>query len=346
MYNMLPGPTSTQMLSALAYRKGGVRLAYLTLLIWLAPAFVLMLGASIVIHYLIDYTMLVHLTRFLRPVAVAFIAYAAFILWRRVVKGPLAHGLVLASACLSFVFTAAYVLPLLVFGGGIIHGYWPRPKAFSPNTKTTTATTSGLSIRWRHLFIYGAVFLGISILARLNYNEYLLFFENFYTKGSIIFGGGQVFIPFLLTEFTETKASLSLSEFLTGFALMQGLPGPLFAFSAYVGSLSFRGSPETQLLGGLIATAGIFLPGMFLLFFAESIWKYLKALPLFKHALVGIHAVGVGLLSGAGVKLFLPFHHDEIAILSMLIAFLLMCFTRIPPIGIALTSLLLGVLLP
>jgi len=35
---MVPGPTSTQTLTAVGYRLGGPNLAYLTLLIWILPA--------------------------------------------------------------------------------------------------------------------------------------------------------------------------------------------------------------------------------------------------------------------------------------------------------------------
>ncbi|MCU0392110.1 MAG: chromate transporter, partial [Thermoflexibacter sp.] len=39
---MLPGPSSTQTLVAIAYKRGGFKLAMLTLLIWMLPAFIIM----------------------------------------------------------------------------------------------------------------------------------------------------------------------------------------------------------------------------------------------------------------------------------------------------------------
>src|SRR5258707_2332902 len=39
---VLPGPTSTQTLTAIGYKLGGPNLAYLTLLIWILPAVILM----------------------------------------------------------------------------------------------------------------------------------------------------------------------------------------------------------------------------------------------------------------------------------------------------------------
>ena len=79
-------------------------------------------------------------------------------------------------------------------------------------------------------------------------------------------------IPFLYTEFVEFKDYLSSEEFLSGYALMQSLPGPVFSFCAYIGSLSMRTfGIGGEIVGGLVAAIGIFLPGTFLIFFVSSI---------------------------------------------------------------------------
>lgn len=48
----------------------------------------------------------------------------------------------------------------------------------------------------------------------------------------------QVVLPMLSTEVVAT-GWVSESDFLTGLALIQALPGPLFNFAAYIGALSF-----------------------------------------------------------------------------------------------------------
>src|ERR1700712_5219991 len=65
-------------------------------------------------------------------------------------------------------------------------------------------------------------------------------FENFYRNGIMIFGGGQVLVPLMYTEFVEVKHYLSNSEFLTGYALQQALPGPTFAFTSFVGGITLN----------------------------------------------------------------------------------------------------------
>jgi chromate transporter len=44
---ILPGPTSTQTLTAVGFKIGGPNLAYLTLLVWILPAVILMTAAAI-----------------------------------------------------------------------------------------------------------------------------------------------------------------------------------------------------------------------------------------------------------------------------------------------------------
>src|SRR4030095_625526 len=48
---MLPGASSTQTLTLIGYKRGGIPLALLTLLIWVLPACTLMSGLSFLLDY-------------------------------------------------------------------------------------------------------------------------------------------------------------------------------------------------------------------------------------------------------------------------------------------------------
>ena len=49
---LLPGPTSTQTITAIGFRLGGPNLAYLTLLVWMLPAVAFMTIMALSISYL------------------------------------------------------------------------------------------------------------------------------------------------------------------------------------------------------------------------------------------------------------------------------------------------------
>jgi chromate transporter len=172
-------------------------------------------------------------------------------------------------------------------------------------------------------------------------------FENFYRNGSLIFGGGQVLIPYLYAEFVDLKHFLSSEEFLTGYALSQGIPGPTFSISTYIGALSMR---EFGLVGfvsgGLIATAGIFLPGIFLIFFVIRFWDQLKLYRPVRAALEGINAVSCGMLIAGAYLLFEPLEPNLLHIFFILGTYSLLQFTKISSPIIVVGGILLGIYLP
>ena len=137
----------------------------------------------------------------------------------------------------------------------------------------------------------------------LNTGAELKIFENFYRNGSLIFGGGQVLIPLLFTEFVEFKQFLTSEEFISGYALVQALPGPTFSFTAYLGALIMREwGTGGEILGGFIAAVGIFLPGTFLIFFVTGFWEDIKKYRVIKASLEGISAVSSGLVIAAALR--------------------------------------------
>ena len=186
----------------------------------------------------------------------------------------------------------------------------------------------------------GAAFLGAATKS-----QSVLLFENFYRNGSLIFGGGQVLVPYLYTEFVDFKRFLSSEEFLTGYAISQGIPGPTFSISSFVGALSMR---EYGLLGfltgGLIAAAGIFLPGIFLIFFVIRFWDQLKKYRPVRAALEGINAVSCGMLIAAAYLLFEPLEANLLNIFMILTAYSLLQFTKISSPWIILGGIVLGIL--
>jgi chromate transporter len=335
---ILPGPTSTQTISAIGYRIGGPNLAYLSLFVWILPATILMIAAAFLIDFLQENTPgALSFAKFIQPMAIGFIIYAAQKTIFKMVKTSEATVLMMFSAFVSFFYNSPFVFPLLLVVGGVSTSlkFQDQPKENGDKK---------LVISWANFFLWGGVLVVAAVIGAITKNQMVLLFENFYRNGSLIFGGGQVLVPYLYTEFVEFKKFLSSQEFLTGYGISQGIPGPTFSISSYVGALAMREYGITGLLtGGFIAAAGIFLPGTFLIFFVIKFWDQLKKYRPVKAALEGINAVSCGMLIAAAYLLFEPLDANLFNILAIFGTYLLLQFTKLSSPGIIVIGVLAGI---
>jgi len=115
-------------------------------------------------------------------------------------------------------------------------------------------------------------------------------------------------------------------EFLTGFGLVQGLPGPMFSFSAYAAGMASRGSGVlVQIIGAIAGGTAIFLPGILLIYFVYPLWENLKKIKGIKTSLKGITAVAGGLISVSALILMQKsgFTWDNLIVFSLTAVMLL-----------------------
>lgn len=335
---ILPGPTSTQTISAIGYRVGGPSLAYLSLFVWILPATLLMIIAAFLIDFLQENTPgALSFAKFIQPMAIGFIIYAAQKTIFKMVKTTEASVLMMFSTFISFFYNSPFIFPLLLLVGGVTTSLKYRNEPKDEGDKK-------LVIAWANFYLWGGILVFAAILGALTKNQAVLLFENFYRNGSLIFGGGQVLVPYLFTEFVEFKKFLTSQEFLTGYAISQGIPGPTFSISAYVGALSMRDQGVLGLLtGGFIASAGIFLPGTFLIFFVIKFWDKLKKFRPVRAALEGINAVSCGMLIAAAYLLFEPLEPDFFNIAAIMGTYLLLNFTKLSSPLIIAVGILAGI---
>ena len=335
---VLPGPTSTQTISAIGYRIGGANLAYLSLFVWILPATILMIGAAFLIDFLQENTPgALNFAKFIQPMAIGFIIYAAQKTIFKMVKTAEATVLMMLAAFISFFYNSPYVFPILLLVGGLVTSMNYRNHPREKGDKR-------LKVSWSNFYLWAGILILAAVLGALTKNQSVLLFENFYRNGSLIFGGGQVLVPYLFTEFVEFKAFLTSQEFLTGYAISQGMPGPTFSISSYVGALSMREYGVMGLLtGGFIAAAGIFLPGTFLIFFVIRFWDQLKKYRPVRAALEGVNAVSCGMLIAAAYLLFEPLDANLFNVLAILGTYLLLNFTKLSSPLIIVIGILAGI---
>jgi len=354
---ILPGPSSTQTLIGVGFKIGGPNLAYLTLLVWTLPSVIFMTIMAISLFDIQQSNFSMEFTRFIQPMAVGFVSYAAYSISLKTVNTKTGVFLMVAAAITSYFIQTPFVFPAILLVAGVVTSF--KFKSQPKKEKDRIAIKWNNFLLWAGVLVFAAL-LGWATRSIPEVTRPIRLFENFYRNGSLVFGGGQVLTPMLYTEFVKKdsfetarrpvefrkKEFLQHDEFLTGYAIVQSLPGPVFSFSAFIGSLSMREyGTFGEIIGAFMSAAGIFLPGTFLIFFVIRFWDSLKKYRAVRASLEGITAASAGLVAAAAVILFQPLDNTVLNFSFTLGTFCVLAFTRIPAPFIILAGLLLGFIL-
>ena len=333
--SVLPGPTSTQMITAIGLKRGGASLAYLTLFCWIMPAVFIMTLAAYGMTFLRNQSILTYVM----PVGIGLILQAGWFMAKKVITGPMYVIILLVSLFLGIAFHSPYIFPLVLLLGGVVSSF--NYKDFPRQTKHKFV------IPWANFHLYWGFLVFLAVIGHFTDYFPIRIFENFYRNGSLVFGGGHILAPVLYTEFVEFKHLIDSDSFLTGMALSQTLPGPVFALTSYLGVLLMKDYGILgQMAGSAIGALGIFLPGTFLIFFVFRIWGQLKQYRFIRASLAGIQAASVGLTMVAVFTFTQPMVVEAqfISLGIVASAFLLAEKTKIPAILLFILALIAGII--
>jgi chromate transporter len=348
---LLPGASSTQTLTLIGYKRGGVPLAVLTLLIWILPATILMGAFSFLLHYFDVKGIDLKVFKFIQPMAVGFLAFAALRAHKVSVNNLITHVIMVISLILTFLFfKTPWVFPILIISGGIVTNFSskriPEKQIIKPK-----------QIKWTNIWLFLLLFIiagFFSEKARKNdWKERKAYnlFENFYRFGSLVFGGGDVLMPMMYEQFVvrEKTRYMTKEEYLTGSGMVRAIPGPVFSVATYTGGMAMRSDGKgMQLLGCAIGTIGIFLPSALLVLFFYPVWHNLKKYVVVYRALEGINAAVVGIMWAASLYLLKDISITDLKTVSFLNVgvitgtFVLLSFTKIRSPYVVLGCLFLG----
>ena len=358
---LLPGASSTQTLTLIGFKRGGVKLAVLTLLIWILPACTLMGGLSFVVGNIGSNNIKPTLFQFIQPMAIGFLAYAAFKAYHISIKNTITQVIMLVALLSTyFLFKTPWIIPVLIICGGIATN-------FSSKRIPTKEVIKPRQIRWTNIWLFVLIFVVAGFLSETarkqnweNKKPYNLF-ENFYRFGSFVFGGGDVLIPLMLDQYVVRPTServvkknpdiikVERDELLTGAGLVRAIPGPVFSIASFMGGIALKSEgPKIQLLGCLIGSVAIFLPSALLVLFFFPVWQYLKKFVVVLRSLEGINAAVVGIMIAATLYLVKDvsiISFSTISYINMAIilgTFLVLQYSKIPPPLIVLFCLLTG----
>ena len=364
--NMLPGASSTQTITLIGYKRGGLSLAFLTLFIWVLPASIIMGALSFLMQYLKNEDLPMYIFRFVQPMAVGFIMFSAWRLFGISIKNRITKViLVVVSVATFLLFKSPWVFPVVIILAGVATNF--------SKIRIPQIGTKPKKIKWGNLVIFFAIFIiagyTSEMATRHNWNNKKLYnlFENNYRFSSLVFGGGDVLMPMMYEQYVvrpqtkkvlETKRDvlkMDQSDFLTGYGIVRAIPGPVFSIGSYTGGMLLRNNNNKtiQLLGCVLGTIAIFLPSALLVLFFFPVWNNLKRYAVVYRSLEGINAAVVGIMIGSIFYLMKDFFWVSImenkfegwlSLIISFITFILLQKTKIPAPLIVVGCLLVGLL--
>lgn len=361
---LLPGASSTQVLTLIGYKRGGIPLAILTLAIWIAPACILMGAFSFLLEYFDSKSVSNGVFKYIQPMAVGFLAFAATRSFKLAIHNNITRVIMIVTTITTyFLFKSPWIFPILLLVGGFVTNLSDKriPEKAQPVKQ----------IKWGNIWLFAFIFLLaglVSELARKNdwpNRRPLNLFENTYRFGSLVFGGGQVLIPMMYEQYVERPKSpvvirknlnkkenvisIERDDFYTGAGIVRAIPGPVFSVSSFMGGMAMKDKGTGwQLLGCLIGSVAIFLPSALLVLFFFPIWHNLQRYVIVYRALEGINAVVVGIMVAGTIYMMrdisvIGFHTVSMVNMAVILGtWLLLSFTKIPSPFIVLFCFLLG----
>jgi len=358
---ILPGASSTQIITLIGYKRGGIFLSLITLLIWILPACMLMGILSFLLSSNAHESFNASLFKFIKPMTIGFLLYSFFGNLKLSINNKITSIIFFSSTILTTIFfKQPWIFPLLIVVAGIATN-------FSSKRIPAYTELKPKIIHWKNLWLFVFIFVLAGLLSETarknewqNRNAFNLF-ENFYRFGSLVYGGGDVLFPMMLDQYvarptdknTQSKnpnlIKISNADLVVGFGMIRAIPGPVFSVGSYVGGMAMKSRGKmNQFYGCIIGSVALFLPGILLMFFFFPIWENLKRYVIIFRAIEGIKSVVPGFMCSAAIYLinglfFVSTKMEfSISVTIILSTLLILLKTKIPPPFIVLTCLALG----
>jgi chromate transporter len=360
--NLLPGASSTQTVTLIGYKRGGLSLAILTLIIWISPACVLMGAFSFLLHYIDQDSLHQNIFKYVPSLAVGFLAYASVMAFGVSIKNLITWVIMLVGIGATYVFfQSPWIFPTLIVLGGAATNISKK--------RIPEIETSSKKVKWGNIWLFVSIFLlagAFSETARTNnwpQRKPINLFENTYRMGSLVFGGGHVLMPMMYEQYSvrpealrETDSVTALTQIhiekddmTTGMGIVRAMPGPVFSIASFTGGMALREmGPVMQIIGCVIGTIAIFLPSALLVLFFFPVWNYLKRYAVVYRSLEGINAAVVGIMIASTLYIMKDISLADATAASLinvsviLVTFLLLRFSKLHSPFIVVACLLVG----
>ncbi|MEQ2528314.1 chromate efflux transporter [Robertmurraya yapensis] len=331
----LPGPASSQVGIGIGAMRAGVLGGIVSFIGFTLPSVLALIIFALVFQGLeLGSDGWIH---GLKIVAVAVVAHAILGMAKNLTPDLKRRALALFALVATLLWQTAFTQVGVILLSAIIGLFLYRQPIETQEENIHFPVSKRFAITCLVLF-FGLLFL-LPILREVTAIGWIAMFDSFYRSGSLVFGGGHVVLPLLEREFVPT-GWLSKDAFLAGYGVTQAVPGPLFTFAAYLGTVM------NGWHGGVVATIAIFLPAFLLIFGTLPFWDSLRRNRKVKGALMGVNAAVVGILISAFYQpiwtssILEPIHFAFAAIL-----FSMLVYWKLPPWVIVIAGALGGTLI-
>jgi chromate transporter len=336
----LPGPASSQVGFALGLLRGGPLGAAAAWAAFTLPSAILLVlfafGATA-----LGGPVSAGIIHGLKIVAVAIVAQAVWGMARNLCPDKERAGIAVA-AVLIVILAAGSLGQVAAIAAGALAGLWlcrAKGEAITGHIGFPVSRSAGVIA----LTLFVALLLGLPAVVAVTSSQGLAVLDSFYRAGALVFGGGHVVLPLLEAEVVR-PGWVTANQFLAGYGSAQAVPGPLFAFAAYLGTV--LGPEPNGVAGAIIALIAVFLPGLLLLIGAIPFWDAFRARPSAQALMRGANAAVVGIL---GAALYQPVWTGAIAdpyeFALALACFVLLIVWKAPPWIVVIVAAAGGVLI-
>lgn len=330
----LPGPASSQVGFAMGLHRAGALGALAAFLGFTLPSAILMVAFAFGAE-LFEGVVGTGLLTGLKIVAVAIVAQAVWGMAKTLTPDARRASIAVVAAVVALLLAGSIGQVLAIVLGAVagllLCRAVPTEAGDTNLMRFPVSRTAGIT----SLVAFVVILLGMPILAALAGGAVALF-DTFYRAGALVFGGGHVVLPLLQAGVVET-GWVSPEQFLAGYGAVQAMPGPLFTFSAYLGTLSTVG--PGGVLGATIALVAIFLPGFLLLIGVLPFWNALRSRTWMQSLMRGANAAVVGILAAA---LYDPLFTTGVvgagSFSLALVCFVLLIAWKLPPWAVVLVG--------
>jgi len=335
----LPGPASSQIGFAIGHHRGGVAGAFLAWTAFTLPSAMIMVGLAVGLSSLGDLLGAGWIVG-LKLAAVAVVANAIWSMAAKLCPDHERALIALGSATILLLMADAFWQVAVIAFGALLGRLLFQGKVSGQSASTPDQRSrSG----WPFLVAFGLLLIGLPVAREVYTGGLVEAMEGFYRAGSLVFGGGHVVLP-LLDSFTVGQGWVEQDTFLAGYGAAQALPGPLFAFTGFLGA-SINTGPG-GVAGGMLALVAAYVPSWLLVLGVLPYWDRLRRLKSAQAALMGTNAAVVGLLLAAFYDpIWTVAITDSTRLAFAVVVFALLRFAATPPWLLVLLSAGVGSLL-